>query len=692
MNVTFTSSNQGVPSATSDPIVVSPNVADHLDIVNAPSSTIAGVPFSFTVIVHDAFDNIVPDFTGTIAFNSNDPQAQLPGPVTFTARDGGVKTLTATLDTVIGPTAGSQQSGDFISATQVITGGEGVPITTAEPPLITVLAAAASRLTITNVSTTLTAGTDVSFTVTAFDPFGNLATTNPVPLTFTSDDPLATLPADTVLDSSGSQTFTALFVSGGTKTLTISETGGPAVTTSAKFTVQSIIHPVGAVVIPLLNTPFTEKVASFTSDFPASASDFTAEISWGDKTFSQGTIVANSQGGFDVIGSHEYFKETTFLVDVTISAPSRRTQETTAPSAAVVLNIGEGAQLQSFDFQRGAPGQGTLQCVTTGISGLLQDPNPGNRIMTLFVARYQGNPSSQAVDSATFFDARVTGADANTTLTVNFSFAGLQVTNPQLMVFDPALNRFVGVTDGITLKPPVVDMQNQVIRVVFNNKSFPQLLDLSNTVFAIPADGALTATPVSNVLFVQFSNSTTFVANTTATIASTFIETVVSTAAGELSVSGVAPASGGGDDGGSGSGGSALADLPDAPGIIAPRDRKLFISPSQSGQTMNEEEESSAISPPASDALASQSSAPVPFVVDRVFVESPAPARVAEEIETAVAVAVSETPGRQDTWEHVFAPQRDDSALIASGGLLFGGSALLLATETGRRRRADLMI
>jgi hypothetical protein len=82
----------------------------------------------------------------------------------------------------------------------------------------------------------------------------------------------------------------------------------------------------------------------------------------------------------------------------------------------------------------------------------------------------------------------------------------------------------------------------------------------------------------------------------------------------------------------------------------------------------------------------------VTSVVDRVFVESPAPARVVDDIETAVAVAVSDLQGRQDAWEHVFAPRRDDSALTASGGLLFASSALLLATESRRRRRADLMV
>ena len=52
---------------------------------------------------------------------------------------------------------------------------------------------------------------------------------------------------------------------------------------------------------------FTDVVATFTATDPsATASSYTALIDWGDNTTSNGTIVADPSGGFDVLGSHTY--------------------------------------------------------------------------------------------------------------------------------------------------------------------------------------------------------------------------------------------------------------------------------------------------------------------------------------------------------------------------------------------------
>jgi hypothetical protein len=53
--------------------------------------------------------------------------------------------------------------------------------------------------------------------------------------------------------------------------------------------------------------PFTGPVASFSDSDPnANAKDFTATINWGDGHLTNGTIVANNQGGFDVVGTNTY--------------------------------------------------------------------------------------------------------------------------------------------------------------------------------------------------------------------------------------------------------------------------------------------------------------------------------------------------------------------------------------------------
>jgi hypothetical protein len=62
-------------------------------ILSAPSSVTAGVPFSLTVTVEDAYGNVVTGYTGTIHFKSMDQTATLPGDYTVTAADQGVHTF-----------------------------------------------------------------------------------------------------------------------------------------------------------------------------------------------------------------------------------------------------------------------------------------------------------------------------------------------------------------------------------------------------------------------------------------------------------------------------------------------------------------------------------------------------------------------------------------------------------------------
>src|SRR5207244_3363840 len=65
-------------------------------------------------------------------------------------------------------------------------------------------------------------------------------------------------------------------------------------------------------------------VATFLDANPnAPISDFTASINWGDSTTSPGTVIADSGGGFGVLGSHTYAEESApnanFKLNVTIT-------------------------------------------------------------------------------------------------------------------------------------------------------------------------------------------------------------------------------------------------------------------------------------------------------------------------------------------------------------------------------------
>src|SRR4051812_35020104 len=65
---------------------------------------------------------------------------------------------------------------------------------------------------------------------------------------------------------------------------------------------------------------FNDKVATFQpSDVQGSLPDLHAAISWGDGNASNGTIAANMQGGFDVLGANMFQEAGQFPVTVTVT-------------------------------------------------------------------------------------------------------------------------------------------------------------------------------------------------------------------------------------------------------------------------------------------------------------------------------------------------------------------------------------
>jgi len=94
---------------------------------------------------------------------------------------------------------------------------------------------------------------------------------------------------------------------------------------------------VGTNLSPTEGAAFTGVVASFgTGSSTATASSFTATITWGDAHTAPGTIVATSNGSFDVTGSNTYAEEGTNNVTVTVKDASNNM--TTATSQAQVAD------------------------------------------------------------------------------------------------------------------------------------------------------------------------------------------------------------------------------------------------------------------------------------------------------------------------------------------------------------------
>ena len=189
-------------TGTSGQVAVSAATTATQFTLSAPASAGAGNAFVFTITARDQFDNLATGYGGTVHFTSDDPQATLPADTTLT---NGTGTLSATLRT-----AGNRTITGTDTVTASITGTSGAIAVSA--------AAAASHLQI-SAPAVAGAGAAFSFTVTALDPFDNVATSYGGTIHFTSSDPLATLPADSTL-TNGVGSFGATLRTAGNQTIT----------------------------------------------------------------------------------------------------------------------------------------------------------------------------------------------------------------------------------------------------------------------------------------------------------------------------------------------------------------------------------------------------------------------------------------------------------------------------------------
>ena len=167
---------------------------------------------------YDAYGNVATGYTGTVALSSSDPHAVLPANYTFTGSDAGKHSFTVTLET-----SGTQS----ITATDTATSS-----LTATETGIAVQAAAAKTLTVTGFPTSDTAGTAGNVTVTAYDAYGNVATSYTGTVVLSSSDPHAVLPASYTFTGTdaGKHSFAVTLDTSGTQSITASDTATSSIT------------------------------------------------------------------------------------------------------------------------------------------------------------------------------------------------------------------------------------------------------------------------------------------------------------------------------------------------------------------------------------------------------------------------------------------------------------------------------
>jgi hypothetical protein len=141
-------------------LTVSPAATSRLELTPDGGSATSGVPYTVTVTAQDAYLNVTPDYTGTVAFSSSDSGAGvvLPAPYLFGPSDSGTHTYT---DGVTLVTAGSQ----------TLTASDGIlsDVTTWDVSA----SGTADHIVISPDPAAATAGDNVTYTAEAFDQFNN---------------------------------------------------------------------------------------------------------------------------------------------------------------------------------------------------------------------------------------------------------------------------------------------------------------------------------------------------------------------------------------------------------------------------------------------------------------------------------------------------------------------------------------
>jgi hypothetical protein len=315
-------------SATSPPdqftfnnYVISPGNSIDSFATSIPSAGTADV---LTISVMDTTGKPVAGLAGS-AFTltlSGGTSAGPFGAVTETATKGTYQT------TFTGATAGTA---DTLTVTV-----SGVVLT--PRPTLTVTPAAAALFVLSGFPSQLAAGTSTTFTLTARDLFGNLATGYRGTANFTSSDASAVLPANytfTAVDA-GVHAFTARLLSAGTQSVTATDVASVSLT-ATQGNIAVFPFPFasaqGVALRAAKGQTFAGKLATFTAVGNQPASSFTATIDWGNGSFSAGAISGLSGGGFAVTGNHAYAASGQFTVRTLIHSQAGTSTTVTAPAS-----------------------------------------------------------------------------------------------------------------------------------------------------------------------------------------------------------------------------------------------------------------------------------------------------------------------------------------------------------------------
>jgi len=365
-------SNTKIPAASQSGISVQ-TATTHFSISGLPSTLTAGGSFTIIITALTAANSLDKTYAGTVQLSSTDLQAvflvggQVTRQLTFTAGTG-TATATVTLKT-----AGQQtvSAADTTLATRSGTSSA-----------VTVSAAAASQLQVMAYPSPDVSGVSHSFTVTALDPYNNVATTFRDKVALSSSDPSRILPVTsytfTSLDN-GQHPFSATLATLGTQSLTATDTSNAKVPAASQSGISVVnftagITPTSPATVPVLAVPGQPLTFALSASETgqAATTSFTYTVNWGDGTATKpDTQLVSGVSGTPV--SHVYTTTGNFLAAVTAADAAGNVTPKAATVAAILstvaLEADPGDTTKTALFVGGTIGNDTISIVPTNAAG-----------------------------------------------------------------------------------------------------------------------------------------------------------------------------------------------------------------------------------------------------------------------------------------------------------------------------------
>ena len=419
-NQTITATDTATASitGTSGAVAITGGAPAHFTVA-APSTVAVNGAFNFTVTAVDAFNNPATGYTGTVHFSSSDSSAILPANATLT---NGTATFSATLVTV-----GPQLLGATDTVNLAISGISAVIQVSLNP---------ATHFSVT-APATATAGTAVSFTITALDASNATSSGYSGTVHFTSTDAAATLPANAVI-SNGTGTFSATLGTAGNQTITATDT----LTASITGTSAAIAVSPGAVTHLALAAPTTAAVGTAVA-FTVTGRDAFNNVA----TAYTGTVHITSTDSAAVLPANTALVKGSATLSATFQTVGSQTLTATDTVTAALtvtspaIAVGAGAATKLKVTAPASANAGSAISFTVSATDALGNP----------VASYAGTVHFTSTDAGAILPANATLVSGTGTFSASFQTAG----NQTITATDTTTASINGTSAGTAVAPAV---------------------------------------------------------------------------------------------------------------------------------------------------------------------------------------------------------------------------------------------